>query len=91
VKLTHNEDQLALCAAVHEFLAGAQRGSPGGYGRCDLETWKGLADQGLTGIAIPSRAGGRGGTAVELAVVAEQLSAALAHMPFLESVGYAVP
>jgi alkylation response protein AidB-like acyl-CoA dehydrogenase len=87
VELTHSREQLALRAAVHEFLARAQRGRPVD-GSCDVETWKGLAGLGLTGITIPLTAGGSGGTAVELAVIAEQLGATLAHVPFLESAGF---
>jgi alkylation response protein AidB-like acyl-CoA dehydrogenase len=68
-------------------LARARRGRPVD-GSCDVETWKGLAGLGLTGIAIPLTAGGSGGTAVELAVIAEQLGATLAHVPFLESAGF---
>jgi hypothetical protein len=42
VELTHSREQLALRAAVHEFLARARRGRPVD-GSCDVETWKGLA------------------------------------------------
>jgi alkylation response protein AidB-like acyl-CoA dehydrogenase len=47
------------------------------------EIWAGLADLGLLSIAVPDAAGGGGGSTADVAVVAEQLAAALVPGPVL--------
>jgi alkylation response protein AidB-like acyl-CoA dehydrogenase len=50
------------------------------------DLWKGLADMGLTGTAIPAEYGGVGLGYLELCVVAEELGRALAPVPFSSSI-----
>ena len=64
-------------AAVRELETRAGRG--GGAG----ERWAGLAGLGIFSIALPGELGGDGGTAADVAVVAETLAAALAPGPVL--------
>jgi acyl-CoA dehydrogenase len=55
----------------------------GGY---DKALWKGLADLGLLGVAIPEEYGGAGAGQLELCVVAEELGRVLAPVPFSSTV-----
>lgn len=52
----------------------------------DHELWKGAAEMGWLGTAIPDRFGGAGLGYLELAVIAEELGRALAPIPFGSSV-----
>ena len=52
----------------------------------DRALWKGLADLGLLGIAIPEEFGGAGAGRLELCVAAEELGRALAPVPFASTV-----
>jgi acyl-CoA dehydrogenase len=52
----------------------------------DRNVWKGLADLGLLGIAIPEEFGGAGAGGLELCVVAEELGRALAPVPYSSTV-----
>ena len=55
----------------------------GGY---DKALWKGLADLGLIGVAIPEEYGGAGAGQLELCVIAEELGRTLAPVPFASTV-----
>lgn len=55
--------------------------SPTGY---DRERWESLAELGLIALAAPEEAGGIGGSAVDLALVAEAIGAANSPDPWLE-------
>ena len=52
----------------------------------DKALWKGLADMGFQGAAIPEEHGGLGLGYLELCVIAEELGRALAPVPFSSSV-----
>ena len=52
----------------------------------DRALWKGLADLGLIGVAIPEEYGGAGAGRLELCVVAEELGRALAPVPYSSTV-----
>src|SRR5213083_1084186 len=52
----------------------------------DRELWKGLADMGFLGVAIPEAFGGSGAGHLELCVVAEEIGRALAPVPFSSTV-----
>lgn len=54
--------------------------------RYSEELWKGVAEMGWTGAAIPESYGGAGFGALELALIAEELGRALAPIPFNSSV-----
>lgn len=53
--------------------------------------WKGLADLGWTGLAIPEEYGGAGYGPVELAVVFEEMGRMVTPGPFFATVAMAVP
>jgi alkylation response protein AidB-like acyl-CoA dehydrogenase len=53
------------------------------YGR---ELWKGLAEMGFLGVAIPEEFGGAGAGHLELCVIAEEIGRALAPVPFSSTV-----
>jgi alkylation response protein AidB-like acyl-CoA dehydrogenase len=56
----------------------------------DRSVWEQMARElGLTGIAVPEQFGGAGATMAELAVVFEEMGAALACTPFLATVALA--
>lgn len=58
----------------------------------DEKVWAQLAGElGLTGVAVPEEYGGAGASAVELAVVFEEMGAALLCAPFLSTVALAIP
>jgi alkylation response protein AidB-like acyl-CoA dehydrogenase len=52
----------------------------------DRELWKGLADMGFLGVAIPESYGGTGAGHLELCVIAEEMGRALAPVPFSSTV-----
>ncbi|WP_398470184.1 acyl-CoA dehydrogenase family protein [Tardiphaga sp.] len=52
----------------------------------DRELWKGLADMGFLGVAIPEAYGGSGAGHLELCVIAEEMGRALAPVPFSSTV-----
>lgn len=52
----------------------------------DRALWRGLADLGFTGAAIPERYGGAGLGYLELCVIADELGRALAPVPFASTV-----
>ena len=52
----------------------------------DRALWKGLADMGFLGVAIPEEFGGTGAGHLELCVIAEEIGRALAPVPFSSTV-----
>jgi alkylation response protein AidB-like acyl-CoA dehydrogenase len=52
----------------------------------DSELWRGLAEMGFMGVAIPEEYGGLGAGYLELCVIAEELGRALAPVPFSSSI-----
>ena len=52
----------------------------------DRELWKGLAEMGFLGVAIPEAFGGTGAGHLELCVIAEEMGRALAPVPFSSTV-----
>src|SRR5487761_2678536 len=52
----------------------------------DRELWKGLAEMGFLGVAIPEAYGGAGAGHLELCVIAEEMGRALAPVPFSSTV-----
>ena len=52
----------------------------------DRELWKGLADMGFLGVAIPEAYGGAAAGHLELCVLAEEMGRALAPVPFSSTV-----
>src|SRR3954468_4313938 len=52
----------------------------------DRQLWKGLAEMGFLGVAIPEEFGGAGAGHLELCVIAEEIGRALAPVPFSSTV-----
>ncbi|MGY3620516.1 acyl-CoA dehydrogenase family protein [Bradyrhizobium sp. USDA 10063] len=52
----------------------------------DKNLWKGLAEMGFLGVAIPEQFGGAGAGHLELCVIAEEMGRALAPVPFSSTV-----
>lgn len=52
----------------------------------DRDLWKGLAEMGFLGVAIPEQFGGAGAGHLELCVIAEEMGRALAPVPFASTV-----
>ncbi|NEU97783.1 acyl-CoA dehydrogenase family protein [Bradyrhizobium uaiense] len=52
----------------------------------DKALWKGLAEMGFLGVAIPEQFGGAGAGHLELCVIAEEMGRALAPVPFSSTV-----
>ena len=52
----------------------------------DKPLWKGLAEMGFLGVAIPEQFGGAGAGHLELCVIAEEIGRALAPVPFSSTV-----
>jgi alkylation response protein AidB-like acyl-CoA dehydrogenase len=86
-----SEDQKLLQQTARDYLA---KNSPLSVCRevlesdapCSSDLWKGVAEQGYLGTAVPEQYGGAGFGHLELAVIAEEVGRALAPIPFSSSV-----
>src|SRR3954464_10311970 len=86
-----SDDQKQLRDQARRFLAEkcppkAVREVLDGKAPYDKELWKGLAEMGFLGIAIPEAFGGAGAGHLELCVIAEEMGRALAPVPFSSTV-----
>jgi len=86
-----SEDQLALRQAALGMLDGLSpltrvRQVAALDDHLDAPLWQAMAEQGWLSIELPAEAGGLGLGSVELSVLAEQLGAHLAPVPFLGTV-----
>jgi hypothetical protein len=86
-----SDDQKQLRDAARKFLAEkcppkAVRAVLDGKEAYDRALWKGLAEMGFLGVAIPETYGGAGAGHLELCVIAEELGRALAPVPFSSTV-----
>jgi alkylation response protein AidB-like acyl-CoA dehydrogenase len=86
-----SDDQKQLRDQARKFLA--EKSSPKavrvvleGNAPYDRELWKGLAEMGFLGVAIPEEYGGAGAGHLELCVIAEEMGRALAPVPFSSTV-----
>jgi alkylation response protein AidB-like acyl-CoA dehydrogenase len=86
-----SDDQKQLRDQARKYLA--ERCSPkavrvvlDGKAPYDKELWKGLAEMGFLGVAIPEEFGGAGAGHLELCVIAEEMGRALAPVPFSSTV-----
>jgi alkylation response protein AidB-like acyl-CoA dehydrogenase len=86
-----SDEQKQLRDEARKFLA--EKSSPkavravvDGKATYDRELWKGLADMGFLGVAIPEEYGGSGAGHLELCVIAEEMGRALAPVPFSSTV-----
>lgn len=86
-----SDDQKQLRDEARRFLSEkcppkAVRAVIDGKATYDRELWKGLADMGFLGVAIPEAFGGSGAGHLELCVIAEEIGRALAPVPFSSTV-----
>jgi hypothetical protein len=86
-----SDDQKQLRDEARKFLA--EKSSPkavrtvlDGKEPYDRELWKGLAEMGFLGVAIPEEYGGAGAGHLELCVIAEEIGRSLAPVPFSSTV-----
>src|SRR2546427_10301268 len=86
-----SDDQKQMRDAARKFLS--EKCSPkavrtvlDGKAPYDKELWKGLAEMGFLGVAIPEESGGAGAGHLELCVIAEEMGRALAPVPFSSTV-----
>src|SRR5579863_9032837 len=90
-----SDDQKQLRDTARKFLAEksppkAVRAVIDGKAPYDRPLWKGLAEMGFLGVAIPESYGGAGAGHLELCVIAEEMGRALAPVPFSSTVYLAV-
>jgi len=86
-----SDDQKQLRDEARKYLAEkcapkAVREVLDGKAAYDKELWKGLAEMGFLGVAIPESYGGAGAGHLELCVIAEEMGRALAPVPFSSTV-----
>ena len=86
-----SDDQKQLRDQARKFLSEkcspkAVRAVLDGKAPYDKELWKGLAEMGFLGVAIPEEFGGAGAGHLELCVIAEEMGRALAPVPFSSTV-----
>src|SRR6201996_9670513 len=86
-----SDDQKQLRDQARKFLAEkcsskAVRVVLEGKESYDRDLWKGLAEMGFLGVAIPEEYGGAGAGQLELCVIAEEMGRALAPVPFSSTV-----
>ena len=82
-----DEDQKLLADQVKRFLdeqsdMAIVRQALEGDEKFSDDVWRGLADMGLLGVAIPEQYGGTGAGYLELCLVAQQIGAHIAAVPF---------
>jgi alkylation response protein AidB-like acyl-CoA dehydrogenase len=86
-----SDDQKQLRDQARKFLSEkcppkAVRAVLDGKAPYDRELWKGLAEMGFLGVAIPEEFGGAGAGHLELCVIAEEMGRAIAPVPFSSTV-----
>src|SRR3989440_7673406 len=86
-----SDDQKQMRDAARKFLSEkcspkAVRAVLDGKTAYDKELWKGLAEMGFLGVAIPEQFGGAGAGHLELCVIAEEMGRAIAPVPFSSTV-----
>src|ERR1700743_1223125 len=86
-----SDDQKQLRDQARKFLTEkcppkAAPSALDGKSAYDKDLWKGLAEMGFLGVAIPEEYGGAGAVHLELCVIAEEMGRALAPVPFSSTV-----
>jgi alkylation response protein AidB-like acyl-CoA dehydrogenase len=86
-----SDEQKQLRDEARRFLADksppkAVRAVLDGAAPYDRALWKGLAEMGFLGVAIPEQFGGTGAGHLELCVIAEEIGRSLAAVPFSSTV-----
>jgi alkylation response protein AidB-like acyl-CoA dehydrogenase len=93
--LTRSAEQVQFAAALHDLLTAggalhAARRWAAGDRAPGLELWRGLAELGVTALAVPEKRGGLGATALDIVVACEELGHHALPGPVAESLA-AVP
>ena len=86
MQIAPSNEQMMVRDMVRRFLADRYDATNMARGPMAPEDWRALGELGLFGLLLPEGAGGRGGGAVEVMIVAEELGRALAITPLAESV-----
>jgi alkylation response protein AidB-like acyl-CoA dehydrogenase len=92
--LAENDEQRQLRETVRKLLRdkapleALRQEPPPGF---DRALWRTLAEVGVVALAVPEKHGGLGQTALETAVVLEEMGRALYSGPYLSTVALAVP
>src|ERR1700755_380437 len=86
-----SDDQKQMRDAARKFLSEkcppkAVRAVLDGRALYAKDLWKGLAEMGFLGVAIPEQFGGAGAGHLELCVIAEEMGRAIAPVPFSSTV-----
>src|SRR5437899_11447514 len=86
-----SDEQKQMRDAARKFLSEqcppkAVRSVLDGKETHDRGLWKGLAEMGFLGVAIPEEFGGAGAGHLELCVIAEEMGRAIAPVPFSSTV-----
>lgn len=86
-----SDDQKQLRDTARRYLAEhspsqAVRAVLEGKAPYDRALWKGLAEMGFLGVAIPEQYGGSGAGGLELCVIAEEIGRVLAPVPFASTI-----
>ncbi len=86
-----SDDQKQMRDAARKFLGEkcppkAVRAVLDGHAPYDKDLWKGLAEMGFLGVAIPEEYGGAGAGHLELCVISEEIGRSLAPVPFSSTV-----
>ena len=84
--LAPSEEQIMLRDMVRRFLDDRLDATTMGKGPMAAADWRALGDLGLFAFLLPERAGGMGGGAQDVMIVAEEFGRSLAITPLAESV-----
>jgi len=84
--ITPSDEQVMVRDMVRRFLTDRYDAASMGKGPMASEDWRALGELGLFALLLPERAGGMGGGAAEVMIIAEELGRALAITPLAEGV-----
>jgi alkylation response protein AidB-like acyl-CoA dehydrogenase len=84
--LAPSDEQVMLRDMVRRFLDDRLDATTMGKGPMAAQDWRALGELGLFAFLLPERAGGMGGGAQDVMIVAEELGRSLAITPLAESV-----
>lgn len=86
MNLALSDEQAMVRDMVRRFLADRYDATTMAKGPMSLDDWRALGELGLFALLMPEQAGGLGGGAVEVMIVAEEMGRALAITPMAEAI-----
>lgn len=86
MNLTPSDEQAMVADMVRRFLADRYDGTTMARGPMSRTDWQALGELGVFALVLPEQAGGMGGDAAEIMIIAEAFGQALAITPFAEGV-----